>query len=137
MLMYKMDTNTLGFIQQTSTLHNHITENKIIGVIVTELQSIPELKSLKMSLDLLLHTALMLENMTQDNSLVGRPRGYKQEMAVKIFEKLGFINTPDDKQFVINGLNFLHSAGKIKRVGFLKRILARIYHFLVREARKI
>ena len=137
MLMYKMDTDTLGFIQQTSTLHNHITENRIISVIVSELQTIPELKSLKMSLDLLLHTALMLENMTKDNNLAGRPKGYKADMAVKIFEKLGFINTPDERQFVVNGLNFLHSAGKIKRVGLIKRILARIYHFLVREARKI
>lgn len=132
-----MDTDTLGFIQQTSTLHNHITENKIIGVIVQELQSIPELKSLKMSLDLLLHVALMLENMTHDNSLVGRPKGYKAEMAVKIFEKLGFITREEDKAFVLNGLNFLHSAGKIKRLGFFKRLFAKAYHFLSKEARKI
>lgn len=131
-----MDTDTIGFIQQTSTLHNHITENRIIGVIVAELQNIPELKSLKMSLDLLLHVALMLENMTYDNNLVGRPKGYKVEMAIRIFEKLGFINREEDKAFVVNGLNFLHSAGKIGRVGFFKRILAKMNRFLLKEARK-
>jgi hypothetical protein len=129
-----MDTDTLNFIQQTSTLHNHIVENKIIGVIVNELQAIPELKNLKMSLDLLLHIALMLENMTHDNRLLGRPKGYKSEMAIKIFEKLGFINREEDKQFIINGLNFLHSAGKIKRLGFFKRLFAKAYNFLSREA---
>ena len=129
-----MDTDTLNFIQQTSTLHNHIVENKIIGVIVNELQAIPELKNLKMSLDLLLHIALMLENMTHDNRLLGRPKGYKSEMAIKIFEKLGFINREEDKQFIINGLNFLHSAGKIKRLGFFKRAFAKAYNFLSREA---
>ena len=132
-----MDTDTLGFIKQTSTLHNHITENKIISVIVAELMNIPEIKTLKMSLDLLLHVALMLENMTHDNSLVGRPKGYKQDMAIKIFEKLGIITREEDKAFVINGLNFLHSAGKIKRLGFFKRLFAKAYHFLAREARKI
>lgn len=132
-----MDTDTLGFIQQTSTLHNHIVENKIIGVIVNELQQIPELKNLKMSLDLLLHISLMLENMTCDNNLVGRPKGYKVEMAIKVFEKLGLINREEDKQFIIQGLNFLHSAGKIKRLGFFKRLFAKIYSFLLKGAKRI
>jgi hypothetical protein len=127
-----MDTDTLSFIEQTSTLHNHIIENKIISVIVVELQGIPELKSLKMSLDLLLHIALMIENMTYDNQLKGRPRGYKVDIAIKIFEKLGFINREEDKQFIQNGLNFLHSAGKIKRLGFFKRAFAKIYRFLLK-----
>ena len=130
--MYKMDTDTLSFIQQTSTLHNHIVENKIISVIVQELQNIPELKNLKMSLDLLLHIALMLENMTHDNGLVGRPKGYKLDMCIKVFEKLGFITREEDKAFVINGINFLHSANKIKRLGFFKRGFAKVYHFLLK-----
>jgi len=130
-----MDTDALAFIQQTSTLHNHIVENKIISVIVEELQRIPELKSLKMSLDLLLHIALMIENMTQDNQLVGRPKGYKLDMCIKIFEKLGFINREEDKQYIANGINFLHSAGKIKRIGLLKRVFAKAYRFLLREVK--
>lgn len=129
-----MDTDTLSFIDQTSTLHNHIVENKIIAVIAKELQEIPELKNLKMSLDLLLHIALMLENLTHDNKLVGRPKGYKIDMCVKVFEKLGFINTPDDKAFITNGLNFLHSAGKIRRLGFFKRLFAKIYKGIVKNA---
>jgi hypothetical protein len=127
-----MDIDSLAFIQQTSTLHNHIIEGRIINMVVSELQSIPELKSLKMSLDLLLHVALLLENMTADNNLVGRPKGYKAEMAIKIFEKLGFINREEDKAFVSQGLAFLHSAGKIKRLGFLKRVFAKAYRFLLR-----
>ena len=133
--MYIMNTDTISFINQTSTLHNHIVENKIIGVVVTELQSIPELKNLKMSLDLLLHIALMLENLTHDNGLVGRPKGYKVDMCIKIFEKLGFINREEDKQFIINGLNFLHSAGKIRRLGFFKRAFAKIYNLLVKNGK--
>lgn len=128
-----MDTDTLGFIEQTSTLHNHIVENKIIGTIVAELLQIPEIKTLKMSLDLLLHIALMIENMTYDNSLVGRPKGYKVDMCIKIFDKLGFVTRDEDKQFIMNGLNFLHSAGKIKRLGFFKRIFVKLYRFLCKK----
>jgi hypothetical protein len=129
-----MDTDTIPYINQTSTLHNHIVENKIIAIIVKELGEIPELKNLKMSLDLLLHIALMLENLTYDNKLVGRPKGYKIDMAIKVFEKLGFINNPDDKAFIVNGLHFLHSAGKIKRLGFFKRFFAKIYRLIVKNA---
>jgi hypothetical protein len=129
-----MDIDTVSFIEQTSTLHNHIVENKIINVIVKELQDIPELKNLKMSLDLLLHIALMLENLTHDNKLSGRPKGFKVDMCIKIFEKLGFINREEDKQFITNGLNFLHSAGKIKRLGFFKRLFAKIYRVAVKNA---
>lgn len=100
-----------------------------------ELECIPEIKTLKMSLDLLLHIALMLENLTHDNHLAGRPKGYKVDMCIKVFEKLGFINREEDKQFVINGLNFLHSAGKIKRLGFFKRWFAKLYHFLLKGAK--
>lgn len=130
-----MDTDTLAFINTTSTLHNHITEGKIISVIVDELQKIPELKNLKMSLDLLLHIALMIENLTASNDVTGRPKGYKVDICIKIFEKLGFINNPDDKQFIINGLNFLHSAGKIKRLGFVKRFFAKAYNFLLKGSK--
>ena len=126
-----MDLDTLTFIPQTPTLHNHIIENKIISVVVKELECIPELRNFKMSLDLLLHVALLLENMTYDNKIVGRAKGYKVDMCIKVFDKLGFVNREEDKAFVINGLNFLHSAGKIKRLGFFKRLFAKLYHFLL------
>lgn len=129
-----MDTDTISCIEQTSTLYNHVVENRIIGVVVKELLEIPELKSLKMSLDLLLHVALMLENLTYDNNLVGRPKGYKADMCLKIFEKLGFATTADDKAFITNGLNFLHSSGKIKRVGFFKRLFTKLYKMCVKNA---
>lgn len=127
-----MDTDSLSFIDKTSTLHNFMTEGKIVCIIVDELNKIPDLKNLKMSLDLLLHIALMIENLAAANNLTGKPKGYKVDICIKVFEKLGFINNPDDKQFIINGLNFLHSAGKIKQIGFLKRITAKIYYFLLR-----
>lgn len=125
-----MDTDSISFVQQTSTLHNHIVEQSIIATIVEELQKIPDLKNLKMTLDLLLHIALMIENLTYDNKLTNRPKGFKVDMTVRIFEKLGLINHTDDKAFIINGLNFLHSAGKIKRLGFLRRLWAKISKFL-------
>ncbi len=128
--MYKMDTDSISFVAQTSTLHNHIVEQSIISTVVDELQKIPDLKNLKMTLDLLLHIALIIENLTYDNKLIGRPKGYKVDMVVKIFEKLGLINHTEDKQFIVNGLNFLHSAGKIKRLGFFRRLWSKIYKFL-------
>ncbi len=128
-----MDTDSLSFIDTTSTLHNFVTEGRIVAVIVDELQKIPDLKNLKMSLDLLLHIALMIENLAASNNLKGKPKGYKVEICMKVFEKLGFINSPDDKQFIINGLNFLHSAGKIKRLGFIRRWFAKIYNFLLKK----
>jgi hypothetical protein len=129
-----MDTDSVSIIEQTSTLHNHIVESKIIGIIVKDLLDIPELKSLKMSLDLLLHVALLLENLCYDNKLGGRPKGYKADMCIKVFEKLGFATTPDDKAFIINGLNFLHSSGKIKRVGWFKRLFAKLYKMCIKNA---
>lgn len=129
-----MEVDTLSFIKQTSTLHNHIVENKIIEIIVKQLQEIPELKNLKMSLDLLLHIALMLENLTYENGLTGKEKGYKVEMCIKVFEKLGFINHVEDKQFIINGLNFLNNAGKIKRLGFFKRLFAKLYRLFIKNA---
>jgi hypothetical protein len=128
-----MEINALAFIQQTSTLHNYVVENKIISVIVEELNKIPDIKNLKMSLDLLLHIALMIENMTADNKLVNKPKGYKLDMLLKVFEKLGLLNREEDKQFIINGINFLHSAGKIKRLGLFKRLFAKIYNFLLKR----
>lgn len=126
-----MDTDSLSFINTTSTLHNFVTEGKIVALIVEELQKIPDLKNLKMSLDLLLHIALMIENLTASNNITNKPKGYKVEICIKVFEKLGFINNPDDKQFIVNGLNFLHSAGKIKRLSFVKRWTAKLYNFLL------
>lgn len=128
-----MDTDTVSFIEQTSTLHNHIVENRIISVIVKELLEIPELKNLKMSLDLLLHVALMLENLCYDNKLVGRAKGFKADMCVKVFEKLGFATSADDKAFILNGLNFLHSSGKIKRVGFFKRLFGKLWKMCIKR----
>lgn len=127
-----MNTDSIDLIDTTSTFHNFVTEGKIIHLIVEELQKIPDLKKMKMSLDLLLHIALMIENLTAENNIKGKPKGYKVDICVKIFEKLGFINNPDDKEFITNGLNFLHSAGKIKRLGFFKRILAKIWNFLLK-----
>ena len=129
-----IDTDALGDIAATAPLHNHVIEHKIIAAIVAELLAIPEVKTLKMSLDLLLHVALMLENMCADNHLSGKQKGYKAEMAVKIFEKMGFITRDEDKAFVLNGLNFLHSAGKIKRVGFFRRWASKLWRFLCRRA---
>jgi hypothetical protein len=77
----------------------------------------------------------MLENMTYENDLKGRPKGYKVDMCIKIFDKLGFITREEDRQFVVSGLNFLHCAGKIKRLNFFKRIIAKIYRFLLKKVR--
>jgi hypothetical protein len=128
-----MDTDTVSIIEHSSTLHNHITENRIIGIIVKELLEIPEIKTLKMSLDLLLHVALLLENLCYDNNLTGKPKGYKADMCIKVFEKLGFATSADDKAFIINGLNFLHTAGKIKRVGWFKRFFTKIYKMCIKR----
>jgi len=129
-----MDVDDLTFINTTSTLHNFITEGKIVCLIVDELNKIPDLKNLKMSLDLLLHIALMIENLAAANNLKGKPKGYKKEICIKVFEKLGFINREEDKAFISNGLDFLHSAGKIKRLGFIRRLLAKIYNFLLKRS---
>jgi len=127
-----MNIDSINFINTTSTLHNFITEGQIVNAVVEELQKIPDLKTLKMSLDLLLHIALMIENLTAENNVKGKPKGYKVDICIKIFEKLGFINNPDDKQFIVNGLNFLHSAGKIKRLSLVKRMISCVYRFLLR-----
>lgn len=126
-----MNSDSINYIDTTPTLHNFLTEARIINKIVEELLKLPDVKSLKLSMDLLLHIALMIENLCYENNVVGRPKGYKVDICLKVFEKMGFITREEDKAFVTNGLNFLHAAGKIKRISFCKRLFARIYHFLV------
>ena len=50
-------------------------------------------------------------------------KSFKLDLAIKVFEKLGFLK-PDDKEFLTNSVNYLHSSGGIKEVKIIKRVAA-------------
>lgn len=123
-----MESNTLPYIPVTATLKSHIVINKIIETIAQQVRDIHNFESLQRNLDVVLYICNMIENLCFENRL-DRPKGYKQDIAIKVFEKLNWTK-PEDRDFLINSINFLHSCGKIKRIAFVKRLLGYFRAFL-------
>jgi hypothetical protein len=58
-----------------------------------------------------------------------KPKGYKLQIAQTVFERLNWTKA-DDKDFLNNAIAFLHSSGRIKKISFVKRMLALGKRFL-------
>ena len=117
-----MNSKTLSYVGKTSQLHSYAGINLIIDLVSNKIkEEIPQFERLGRSTDLLLYVCEQIENLCYENSIKGQ-KGYKLEIAHKIFEKLGF-NKVDDNDFVKNTISYLHSKGDIKQVKFSKRIV--------------
>lgn len=127
-----MEASTLEFISITPTLKNHIVENKIIEIVIEKIRSIPQFEKLQRNMDLVLFICDIIENLVFENHLKSkhRPKGYKLQIAQTVFERLNW-NQPQDKDFLVNAISFLHSSGRIKKIPFVKRVVAFAKHFLV------
>lgn len=131
-----MEASILEFIKITPNLKNHIVENKIVEIIVEKVRAIPQFEKLQRNMDLVLFVCDVIENLCHENNIKSKhqPKGFKLQMAQTVFERLNWTKA-DDKDFLNNAVSFLHSSGRIKKVPFLKRLIAFVKHFLVSNQR--
>jgi hypothetical protein len=132
-----MDVNSLEFIGVTPNLKNHIIENKIIEIIVEKVRAVPQFETLKRNMDLVLFICDIIENLVFENNIKSKykPKGYKLQIAQTIFDRLSW-NKPEDKDFLNNAVAFLHSSGRIRKISFVKRILAFGKRFLTSNVKQ-
>ncbi len=115
-----MDVSSLDLVENSKNLHSFYGVNSIIEIVVNKIREIPQHERLNRSIDLVLKICQLIENLCHDNNIKGEPN-FKLDIAVKIFEKLGNVK-PEDKEFLVNAIKFLHSSGNIKRVNVLRRV---------------
>jgi hypothetical protein len=115
-----MNVSSIDLVDKTNNLHAFYGVNSIIEIIDHEIRKIPQYERLSRSIDLVLQICQLIENLVYDNNVKGE-KGFKLDIACKIFEKLGF-NKPDDKEFLIQSIKFLHSSDRIKKVRLVKKL---------------
>lgn len=130
-----METSSISLVGISPSLQNHIVLNKIIEVVVSEVQKIPQFEKLQRSMDLVLYICNSIEELVFSNGVSKQPLGFKKDLAIKIFDLLKF-NKPEDRDFLNNSIEFLCSSGKIKRVSFLKKIINNAKLLLVKNGNK-
>lgn len=116
-----MQTSTIEFVDNTSSLHSFVVVNKIVELIVADIRSIPEYNKLQRSLDLVLRICLLIENLVFENKVKGQPQGFKKDIAVRVFEALGW-KSPEHMDFLSQSIQFLWASDRIKKVKLTKRI---------------
>ena len=130
-----METSSISLVGISPSLQNHIVLNKIIEIVVGEVQKIPQFEKLQRSMDLVLYICNSIEELVVSNGVSKQPVGYKKDLAIKIFEILKF-NKPEDRDFLVNSIEFLCSSGKIKRVPFFKKLFNNVKRILVKNVNK-
>ena len=128
-----MDFNTISFVSPTPSLHSYTVVNKIVEIIANRIKDFPNHHTLRLSLDVVLFICNLIENLTYENDIKAKDqdRNFKREIALNVFKQLGW-DKEDDKQFLLNSVQFLWSSGRIKKIAFWKRLWARLRHFLVK-----
>jgi len=126
-----MDISSVQLIKQSKNLHEFHCINSIIEIVVEQIKTIPQYERLARSIDLILQICQLLENLCYDNN-VKAEKGYKLDMAIKIYEKL-FSTKPEDRDFLIQSIKFLHSNNKIKRVKFYRKVIRYLKNVLFKK----
>ena len=126
-----MNISSLEHVNKTSKLHSFYGTNAIIDIIVAKVKEIPQFERLGRSIDLVLNICEQIENLVKDNNVVGE-KGFKADIAIKIFEKLG-LNKAEDKEFLVNSVNYLHSSGGIKDVKFVSKVVGFVKKLFVKK----
>lgn len=126
-----MEANSVDFISPTPSLHSYIVVNKIVEIIAERIKSLPNHHNLRLSLDLVLFICNLIENLCYENDIKAKdqPANFKRELAMNVYRHLDWIKE-DDKQFLLNSIQFLWSSGRIKKISFWKRVWSRLRHFL-------
>ena len=116
-----MQSSTIDFVENTGNLNNHILINRIVELIVNDVKSIPEFIKLQRSMDLVLRICLLIENLVFENGVKSKERGFKKDIAIKVFNTLGW-STAEHLDFLAQSIEFLHSSDKIRKVKLIKRV---------------
>lgn len=126
-----MEANSVDFISPTPSLHSYIVVNKIVEIIAERIKALPNYHALRLSLDLVLLICNMIENLCYENDIKAKDQSvnFKRELATNVYRSLEW-NKEDDKQFLLNSIQFLWSSGRIKKISFWKRVWGRMRNFL-------
>lgn len=128
-----MQTSTIEFVDNTSSLHSFVVINKIVELIVADIRSIPEYNKLQRSLDLVLRICLLIENLVFENGVKNQKEGFKLDIAVKVFELLGW-KSPEHLDFLNQSVQFLWASDRIKKVKLTRRLWASIKKLFAKNA---
>lgn len=126
-----MEANSVDFISPTPSLHSYIVVNKIVEIIAERIKALPNYHTLRLSLDLVLLICNLIENLCYENDIKAKdqPVNFKRDLAVNVFKTLDWVKE-DDKQFLLNSIQFLWSSGRIKKLSLWKRVWGKLRHFL-------
>ena len=129
-----MESNTVDFVNPTPSLHSFIVYNKIIEIISERIKHIPNYETLRLSLDLVLLICNMIENLCHENNINSKnqEKNFKREIALTVYKFLNWTGN-DDKQFLLNSIQFLWSSGRIKKIKFYKRIWCKVKNFIIKN----
>lgn len=125
----------LDNVELSPALHNHITLNRIVEEIVKRIQSMPQYEKLARNIDLVLYVCNLIEELVYVNNIKNQPKGFKRDIAWRIFEVIKF-NKPEDKDFLNNSIDFLWSSERIKKVKLSKKLGKFFKNFLVKNEEK-
>lgn len=129
-----MEYSTVEYVNPSPSLHGFIVNNKIIEIISERVKSIPNYESLRLSLDVVLLICNLIENLCYENNINSKnqEKNFKREIAVNVYKHLNWISA-DDKQFLLNSIQFLWSSGRIKKIKLYKRIWCKVRHFIIKN----
>lgn len=114
-----MEHSSLDLIPNSPNLQSSINENIIIEHIVKKIQSIPQYQKLQKSIDIILYLCNAIETLAYELQLK-KAKGFKKDLAIEIFDRLGWSNA-QDKEFLINTIEHLHSTNRIEKVKAIKK----------------
>lgn len=128
-----MEATSVDFVSTTPTLHSFVVINKIVEMIAERVKSIPNYHTLRLSLDIVLFICNLIENLVYENGIKKKdqPAGFKKDIALNVYKQLDWFKE-DDKQFLINSIQFLWSSGRIKKISWFKRVWAKLRRFLTK-----
>ena len=116
-----MQSSTIEFVDNTSTLHNFVVLNRIVELIIADVKNIPDYNKLQRSMDLVLRICLLIENLVFENRIKNQPKDFKKDLAMKVFTALGW-TTAEHMDFLNQSIQFLHSSGRITKVKLARRV---------------
>ena len=117
-----MNIGTLEFVSSTPHLKSFVVLNRIVEIVVADVKSIPEYAKLQRNMDLVLRICEIIENLVYENDIKGQPKGFKKDIALKVYDKLGW-STAEHHDFLENAIMFLWSSGRIQKVKLIQRII--------------
>ena len=124
-----MEHSTLDLIPNSPNLQNSINENLIVDAIVQKIQKIPQYQKLQKSIDLILLLCNAIETLTFEYNLK-KQKGHKKDIAIEVYDRLGWAQ-PQDKEFLLNAIEHLHSTNRIERVKAIKKIKYHLGNFFL------